>query len=69
MFVRSRSKARKSLYFSACNSLCRLEERESITYKSDIKGSSLIEKSLQNLLLGDYSQEPQEYKSSVSGMV
>ena len=37
IFVRRRSKARKSLYFSACDSLRRLEESESITYKLDIR--------------------------------
>ena len=42
IFVRRRSKARKSLYFSACDSLRRLEERESITQKIEIpQGQSL----------------------------
>jgi len=37
IFVRRRSKARRSLYFSACDSLSKLEETESITYKIDIR--------------------------------
>lgn len=36
IFVRRRSKARRSLYFSACDSLRRLDESESITYEIDI---------------------------------
>lgn len=47
IFVRRRSKARRSLYFSACDSLRRLEERESITQKIEIPQSGPEENYLQ----------------------
>lgn len=63
IFVRSRSNARRSLYFSDCDSLRRLEESESITQVKQVhtKGSGLRAHSLQTsrkmetVQLGNYS--------------